>query len=127
MKKTTRIIALLLSTVLLLSAAAMAASVKVDTDIPMVDVKELTADLKKDQTFTLADPAPWNLEELKQVVNVKDPRSVAAYFVWAVNRLVWLFRTPAHCFQECRLPRLRPCLRKTFYLQNNYPQSIPRQ
>jgi len=89
MKKTTRIIALLLSTVLLLSAAAMAASVKVDTDIPMVDVKELTADLKKDQTFTLADPAPWNLEELKQVVNVKDPRSVAAYFVWAVNRLVW--------------------------------------
>ena len=42
----------------------------------------------KDQTFTLADPAPWNLDELKQVVDVQDPRSVAAYFVWAVNRLV---------------------------------------
>ena len=30
----------------------------------------------------------WNLEELKQVVDVTDPRSVAAYWVWAVNRLV---------------------------------------
>ncbi len=40
-----------------------------------------------DQDFKLADPAPWNLKELKQVVDVHDPRSVAAYFVWAVNRL----------------------------------------
>ena len=42
----------------------------------------------QDQDFTLADPAPWNLSELKQVVDVTDPRSVAAYWVWAVNRLV---------------------------------------
>ena len=42
----------------------------------------------KDQEFTLADPAPWNLEELKQVVDVQDPRSVAAYWVWSVNRLI---------------------------------------
>ena len=40
-----------------------------------------------DQNITLADPAPWNLYELKQVVDVHDPRSVAAYWVWAVNRL----------------------------------------
>jgi len=71
-----------------LSATVFANSVKIDTDIPMIDVTELTSDLKKDQDFTLADPAPWNLDELKQVVNVKDPRSVAAYFVWAVTRMV---------------------------------------
>lgn len=71
-----------------LSTGVFANSVKIDTDIPMIDVTELTSDLKKDQKFTLADPAPWNLDELKQVVNVKDPRSVAAYFVWAVTRLV---------------------------------------
>ena len=33
----------------------------------------------QDQSVTLADPAPWNLSELKQVVDVTDPRSVAAY------------------------------------------------
>ena len=70
------------------SSSAIANSVKIDTDIPMIDVTELTDDLKKDQKFTLADPAPWNIDELKQVVNVKDPRSVAAYFVWAVTRMV---------------------------------------
>ena len=70
------------------SCTVFANSVKIDTDIPMIDVTELTSDLKKDQKFTLADPAPWNLDELKQVVNVKDPRSVAAYYVWAVPRLV---------------------------------------
>ncbi|MBR3934835.1 MAG: S-layer homology domain-containing protein [Clostridia bacterium] len=85
-----RILAFLLIGVMifLLSTTALANSVKIDTDIPMIDVTELTKDLKKDQKFTLADPAPWNLDELKQVVNVKDPRSVAAYFVWAVTRLV---------------------------------------
>ena len=49
---------------------------------------DLERDWMQDQTFTLADPAPWNLAELKQVVDVHDPRSVAAYWVWAVNRLV---------------------------------------
>ena len=49
---------------------------------------QLKSEWKKDQDFTLADPAPWNLDELKQVVDVQDPRSVAAYFVWSVNRLV---------------------------------------
>ena len=67
---------------------AFAGSVKVDTDIEMVDLDELKSEWKRDQDFTLADPAPWNLEELKQVVDVKDPRSVAAYFVWAVTRMV---------------------------------------
>lgn len=70
------------------STTAFAGSVKVDTDIEMVDLDELKSDWKRDQDFTLADPAPWNLEELKQVVDVKDPRSVAAYFVWAVTRMV---------------------------------------
>ena len=85
-----KIFALMLAMVMTVTVAsgAFANSVKIDTDIPMVDVTELTSDLKKDQKFTLADPAPWNLEELKQVVNIKDPRSVAAYFVWAVTRLV---------------------------------------
>ena len=48
---------------------------------------ELKREWTMDQDFTLADPAPWNLEELKQAVDVQDPRSVAAYFVWAVTRL----------------------------------------
>ena len=42
------------------------------------------------QYFTLADPAPWNLEELKQAVDAEDPRSVAAYWVFAANPLVTL-------------------------------------
>lgn len=48
---------------------------------------QLADEWKQDQDFTLADPAPWNLEELKQVVDVHDPRSVAAYWVWAITRL----------------------------------------
>ena len=40
-----------------------------------------------DQEYTLADPAPWDLAELKQAADVTDPRSVAAYWVWAVCRL----------------------------------------
>ena len=88
--KTMRILAALLTAMLVLSIgmSAMAGSVKVDTDIEMVDVAELKSEWKKDQDFTLADPAPWNLSELKQVVDVEDPRSVAAYFVWSVTRLV---------------------------------------
>ena len=69
------------------SAVCADGSVAIDKDIEMLDAAELDAKYKKDQDFTLADPAPWNLEELKQVVDVKDPRSVAAYFVWAVTRM----------------------------------------
>jgi len=85
-----RILASVLCIVMLLSlsCAVFAGSVKVDTDIPMLDATELKAEWKKDQIFTLANPAPWNLEELKQVVDVQDPRSVAAYYVWAVARMV---------------------------------------
>ena len=54
----------------------------------MSEWKKLKAEWMKDQVFTLADPAPWDLEELKQVVDVTDPRSVAAYWVWSVCRLV---------------------------------------
>ena len=86
-----RIIAFITVIMLLCGACAMttfAGSVKVDTDIEMVDLDELKSEWKKDQDFTLADPAPWNLDELKQVVDVQDPRSVAAYFIWAVTRMV---------------------------------------
>lgn len=48
----------------------------------------LPAEWEKDQTFVLADPAPKNLEELKAVVDVKDPRSVLSYWVLSVTRLV---------------------------------------
>ncbi len=54
----------------------------------MSELKKLKAEWKQDQVFTLADPAPWDLSELKQVVDVTDPRSVAAYWVWSVCRLV---------------------------------------
>ena len=64
------------------------AAVQIDSTIPTTDAKELPAAWKRDQDVKLADPAPWNLTELKQVVDVRDPRSVAAYWVWAVNRLV---------------------------------------
>ena len=69
------------------STAAFAATVQQDFSIPMLDADGLSADWKKDQNFALEDPAPWNLEELKAAVDVKDPRSVAAYWVWSVNRL----------------------------------------
>ncbi len=48
---------------------------------------ELKSEWTCDQDFVLENPAPWNLNELKQVVDVHDPRSVAAYWVWAVCRL----------------------------------------
>ncbi len=53
-----------------------------------VDAGAPERDWTQDQDLTIADPAPWNLEELKQVVDVHDPRSVAAYWVWSLNRLV---------------------------------------
>ncbi|MCR5733119.1 MAG: hypothetical protein K6G22_00810 [Lachnospiraceae bacterium] len=40
-----------------------------------------------DQDYVLDDPAPENLKELKEAVDVTDPRSVAAYYVWSVNML----------------------------------------
>ncbi len=83
--------AIVMATIMMLAVSAnvLANSVKVDTDIPMLDATELKDEWKKDQVFDMADPAPWNLEELKKVVDVQDPRSVAAYYVWAVNRLVF--------------------------------------
>lgn len=71
-----------------LAEAIKGAAVQIDSTIPMTDAKELPAAWKRDQDIKLADPAPWNLAEFKQVVDVRDPRSVAAYWVWAVNRLV---------------------------------------
>ena len=56
-------------------------------EIPRLDDMVLKEEWQEDQLFTLADPAPWNLEELEKVVDVNDPRSVAAYWVWAVTRL----------------------------------------
>ena len=47
----------------------------------------LLQEWKANQTYTLADPAPWDLAELRLAVDVADPRSVAAYWVWAVCRL----------------------------------------
>ncbi len=78
-----RAAALLLCLALLASFSAVLA---VDAGA-LADGGELKREWTVDQDFTLADPAPWNLEELKQVVDVQDPRSVAAYFVWAVTRL----------------------------------------
>ena len=72
---------------ILSSFTAAAATVQQDWSIEMTDAADLKTEWKQDQSFTLADPAPWNLEELKKVVNVRDPRSVAAYWVWAVDRL----------------------------------------
>ncbi|MBR0093003.1 MAG: hypothetical protein IJP92_15035 [Lachnospiraceae bacterium] len=47
----------------------------------------LAAEWKKDQIYTLADPAPWNPGELMQAADVADPRAVAAYYVWSVTRM----------------------------------------
>ncbi len=70
-----------------LAESVKGAAVQVDHTIPMTDARELPGAWKRDQDFRLADPAPWNLAELRQVVDVRDPRSVAAYWVWAVTRL----------------------------------------
>ncbi|MBQ3404897.1 MAG: S-layer homology domain-containing protein [Oscillospiraceae bacterium] len=72
---------------MMMSLVSTALAVEEDTTIPMLDSNQLKSEWKVDQDYTLADPAPWNLSELKQVVDVKDPRSVAAYWVWAVCRL----------------------------------------
>ena len=79
---------LLLCLVLAVSLMATAASaLEEDTTIPKLDAAQLKDEWKKDQDYTLADPAPWNVEELKQVVDVQDPRSVAAYYLWAIVRM----------------------------------------
>ena len=51
MKK--KIFALLLAVTMMVTLASgvFANSVKIDTDIPMIDVTELTSDIKKDQKF----------------------------------------------------------------------------
>ena len=77
-----RTAAFLLCLVLL---ASLSAALAVDGNT--LGATELKREWCVDQDFTLADPAPWNLEELKQAVDVQDPRSVAAYWVWAVTRL----------------------------------------
>ena len=71
----------------LVMLASFSAALAVDGSTP-AGGGELKREWMMDQDFTLADPAPWNLEELKQAVDVQDPRSVAAYWVWAVTRLV---------------------------------------
>ena len=71
----------------LFCTTAFAATVQQDFSIPMLDAAGLQEEWKEDQVFELADPAPWTLEELKSTVDVHDPRSVAAYWVWSVNRL----------------------------------------
>ena len=43
----------------------------------------------ENQDYSLNSPVPETLSELKQDVDVTDPASVAAYWVWAVNRLVY--------------------------------------
>ena len=50
------------------------------------DNKALSAEFAADRLITLASE-PNNLEELKAAVNVADPGSVAAYFVYAVTCL----------------------------------------
>ena len=42
---------------------------------------------KMDQRYVLADPAPWTLSNLVNVVDVTDPRSVVSYWLWSVNRM----------------------------------------
>jgi hypothetical protein len=41
----------------------------------------------EDQSYALSNPAPRTLEQLKQEVNLKDPRSVCSYWIWAVHML----------------------------------------
>ena len=48
---------------------------------------ELKSEWQKDRSVVLANPAPQNLSELQGAVDVRDPGSVLAYFVYAVHRL----------------------------------------
>ena len=73
-----RILSLSLGLLLLFSLSLTAAGAGMD---------DLAPGWTQDQIYSLVDPAPWNLTELKQAVDVHDPRSVAAYWVWALNRL----------------------------------------
>lgn len=47
----------------------------------------LQGEWKADRRIVLRDPAPENLDELKAAVDVSDPGSVAAYFVYGVMAL----------------------------------------
>ncbi len=84
--KLRRTLALLLCAAALLSVTAFGATSDVNGS-RADDARELRGEWTSDQRFALADPAPWNPDELKKVVDVQDPRSVAAYWVWAVTRL----------------------------------------
>ena len=70
------------------TAGQTATATPAQTETQAASAYGLLADWTKDQTFTLEDPAPWNLEELKKAADVTDPHSVAAYWILAVNRLV---------------------------------------
>lgn len=75
-----KILTVFLSLCILLSVSAVFAE-------EMLETKELLPEWTRDQYFELCDPAPWTLDELQKAVDITDPRSVAAYYVWAVNRL----------------------------------------
>ncbi|MBQ3903253.1 MAG: hypothetical protein II745_07765, partial [Lachnospiraceae bacterium] len=47
----------------------------------------LQGEWKADRRIVLRDPAPETLDELKSAVDVSDPGSVAAYFVYGVMAL----------------------------------------
>ena len=47
-------------------------------------IYSLNPEWQKEQVYKLADTAPESLEDLKKLVDVTDPRSVAAYWVYAV-------------------------------------------
>ena len=72
------------------TASEIATAAPASTEVPgqTTAANGLSSEWTRDQTITLEDPAPWNLEELKKAADVTDPRSVAAYWIWAVNRLV---------------------------------------
>ncbi len=55
--------------------------------------KVLNPEWKSDRHILLKDPAPENLDELKAVVDVQDPGSIAAYWVYSVMALTADFDT----------------------------------
>ena len=73
-----------------LSSLMLAAALTLDFAAPVLadaGTDSLPAEWKTDREIVLEDPAPWNQAELMQAVDVTDPGSVAAYWVWSVNRL----------------------------------------
>ena len=73
-----------LSSLMLAAALTLAFAAPVLAD---AGTDSLPAEWKTDREIVLEDPAPWNQAELMQAVDVTDPGSVAAYWVWSVNRL----------------------------------------